>query len=93
MVRQSLATALSRYCKRPRSCRGPRAWRTRTGASGDPGDLDVFTTKRGMDHPLIKSGRCIGCAMPRANTRTDGDTADRRKRSDAGRTPRSRSCS
>jgi len=80
-------------CERPRSNRGPRAWRTRTGAPGNLGGLVVFTETRGTDNPLTKSRRCDGCTTQRANHAPTGDTADRRKRSEAGRTTRRRSSS
>jgi hypothetical protein len=71
-------------CERPSSNRGPRTWRTRTGAPGNLGGLVVFTETRGVDNPLIKSRRCVGRATQRANYAPTGDTADRRKRSEAG---------
>lgn len=80
-------------CERRRSGRGPRTWRTRMGAPGNLGGLVVFTEIRGTDDPLTKSRRCDGHATQRAKNRADGDTADRRKRSEAGWITRRRSSS
>src|SRR5678815_5558341 len=61
------------------------------GGTRKPGRSRRFHQARGMDDPLIKSRHGVGCATSRANKRTDGDTAERRQRSEAGRTTRSRS--
>jgi hypothetical protein len=79
--------------ERPRSRRGLRAWRTHMGAPGNLGGLVVFTATCGMDNPLIKSRHSVGRTTLRANHAPTGDTAERRKRSEAGRATRRRSSS
>ena len=76
-----IGTSFSREVEIPPGSQehGARTWGTRK-----PGRSRRFHQERGMDNPLIKSGHCVGCAMQRANRRTDGDTAERRKRSEAG---------
>jgi len=77
-------------CERPRSDRGPRAWRTRTGAPGNLGGVVVFTETRGTDTPLIKSWRCDGCTTQRANhaptviPRNEGNEVKRDERRGVG---------
>lgn len=50
-----------------------------------------FSPSTREGNPLIKPRRCDGRASQRANERADGDTADRRERSEAERTTRIRS--
>ena len=76
-----IGTSFSREVEIPP---GSQEHGARTWGHPEPGRSRRFHQERGKDNPPIKSRRYVGCATQRANTRTDGDTAERRKRSEAG---------